>query len=600
MSSIVLHAGPLQMALSSEEGSIRYIYAGEHEILRGINAPVRDEAWASIVPEISDLKIAQTETSFEVTFNARCRASHVDFVWQGKITGSPDGTLVFDFNGEALIDFRRNRIGFCVLHGAGVSGQVCTIEHGDGSREHGTFPKRIHPGAPFSDIRAIHRHITRDLEAEVRFEGEVFEMEDQRNWTDASFKTYCTPLAQPRPVFVARGTRITQRVTLQLRGPTQKAPANFTPSWRAPIEVEVTIGSPLGWNLPALGTRWTDCSEPSRALIENLRQFSLAHLRVDVWFSGATCFRQLESAATAAAKIGAALELAVFVENNFAPQIALLLAKLATLTPAPRIVRWLVFHQDREATPAETVIAVRAALFHSPFIAPVGGGSADNFAELNRNPEVAAAGDFTVHACNPQVHAFDEASMIETIEQQGLTVTNARQLSAGRPVIISPVTLTRRWRLNEAGAPTGVPSGVMPLQNDSRQDSPFAAAWSLGSLSALARERVLSVTYYEAAGNNGLLKKEGTRRPIAEIFAGLAPFSSGSIIATETSDPLCVTVIALAHEGRRMLMAANFRNAPQRIKVTGTWGNHTVQLSPYGIARFRVHNPDSIMRFPSR
>lgn len=29
------------------------------------------------------------------------------------------------------------------------------------------------------------------------FEGDVFEMEDQRNWTDASYKTYCTPWGCP-------------------------------------------------------------------------------------------------------------------------------------------------------------------------------------------------------------------------------------------------------------------------------------------------------------------------------------------------------------------------------------------------------------------
>ena len=28
----------------------------------------------------------------------------------------------------------------------------------------------------------------------IRFEGDLFEMEDQRNWTDASYKTYSTPL----------------------------------------------------------------------------------------------------------------------------------------------------------------------------------------------------------------------------------------------------------------------------------------------------------------------------------------------------------------------------------------------------------------------
>ena len=39
-------------------------------------------------------------------------------------------------------------------------------------------------------------------------------MEDQRNWTDASFKTYCTPLARPFPVPVQAGDRVDQRVAL--------------------------------------------------------------------------------------------------------------------------------------------------------------------------------------------------------------------------------------------------------------------------------------------------------------------------------------------------------------------------------------------------
>ena len=33
----------------------------------------------------------------------------------------------------------------------------------------------------------------------IRFEGEVFEMEDQRNWTDASFKTYAHHSPVPTP-----------------------------------------------------------------------------------------------------------------------------------------------------------------------------------------------------------------------------------------------------------------------------------------------------------------------------------------------------------------------------------------------------------------
>lgn len=39
-------------------------------------------------------------------------------------------------------------------------------------------------------------------------------MEDQRNWTDASYKTFCTPLHLPYPVRVRKGVRIDQAVEL--------------------------------------------------------------------------------------------------------------------------------------------------------------------------------------------------------------------------------------------------------------------------------------------------------------------------------------------------------------------------------------------------
>ena len=39
-------------------------------------------------------------------------------------------------------------------------------------------------------------------------EGDSFEMEDQRNWTDASFKVYGTPLKNLSPVEVKTGTKI--------------------------------------------------------------------------------------------------------------------------------------------------------------------------------------------------------------------------------------------------------------------------------------------------------------------------------------------------------------------------------------------------------
>ena len=128
---VSLRAGPVQLALLADQGAVRNIYAGEHEILRGIGAPVRDHLWSTVRPSVSDLAISQGDDSFHASFRAHCRQGGVNFLWHGEIAGSSDGTLRSDFAGQALERFPANRIGFCVLHPAEIQGAACTIEHVD-------------------------------------------------------------------------------------------------------------------------------------------------------------------------------------------------------------------------------------------------------------------------------------------------------------------------------------------------------------------------------------------------------------------------------------------------------------------------------------
>src|SRR5262249_32439416 len=94
------------------------------------------------------------------------------------------------------------------------------IEKVDGSMETGVFPESIAPHQPFLGMRAIAHELlpasgdAPALWANVRFEGDIFEMEDQRNWTDASYKTYCTPLALDYPLPIAKGPRVAKSVPL--------------------------------------------------------------------------------------------------------------------------------------------------------------------------------------------------------------------------------------------------------------------------------------------------------------------------------------------------------------------------------------------------
>ena len=91
---IPLRAGPVTMLFDSDNVFLRYINVGEHEILRGINAPIRPHDWSTVAPKVSNLKVDQRNDSFRVTFDVSCQQPEleVDFHWKGSINGSRKGT----------------------------------------------------------------------------------------------------------------------------------------------------------------------------------------------------------------------------------------------------------------------------------------------------------------------------------------------------------------------------------------------------------------------------------------------------------------------------------------------------------------------------
>ena len=78
--------------------------------------------------------------------------------------------------------------------------------------------------------------------------GDIFEMEDQRNWSDASYKTYVRPLALPWPYVMEQGVTNRQSVELEItRGQQSRKPAR-----RENAPTRVTIAGPEG-AFPGIG-----------------------------------------------------------------------------------------------------------------------------------------------------------------------------------------------------------------------------------------------------------------------------------------------------------------------------------------------------------
>ena len=145
-------------------------------------------------------------------------------------------------------DFLTNRTGFIVLHPlTGVAGYPVEVEHVDKRKVKDKFPAIINPVQPFYGIRSLRHKVTPGVFATCRMEGDTFEMEDHRNWTDSSFKTYVRPLAEPWPYTLRKGVEIKQSVSLTFSGklPRAKAAGRAKP-------IEIALGK-AGGALPAIG-----------------------------------------------------------------------------------------------------------------------------------------------------------------------------------------------------------------------------------------------------------------------------------------------------------------------------------------------------------
>jgi bile acid transporter len=565
---IPLRAGPLTLVFEPDLAFLRHLRVGSDEVLRGISAPVRNSLWGTVPPQVRIVDLDRQADRFTLAFDVRCREREVDFLWRGTLVGTPDGSLDYTFEGEALADFERNRIGFCMLHGETAAGRPWRLEHTDGATEEGRFPERIAPHQPARDLRAVAHEFAPGRWAKVAFEGDVFEMEDQRNWTDASFKTYCTPLDRPRPVAVAAGTKVRQRIRLSLDGQMPAPPAVEAAEDR-PVVLEVGAES---HPLPGIGVQVASRGEDlSAADIARLASLRLDHLRVDLTPADGQAADRLRAAAAQARAIDASLVVALHLDTDVDAGLESVAA--ACRAERPPVVAWLVIAAD-DATFA------RARAVLAPLVpdALVGVGRDTNFTELNRDRPGRSGLGVASYGMNPQVHAFDEASIVETLPIQAETVRTARTFLNDVPIIVGPVTL-RVQGTSRAPLP-----GERPADEDPRQPSAFAGGWTLGSIASLATAGVSRVTYYEAVGPKGIMAA-GEVYPIYDVLRDVGDFAGGSVRAVTTSDPAAVVGLALERDGRRRLVMANLVDEPRTVSVRGFGDDTQVTLAPGEIAR---------------
>ncbi len=577
-----LRAGPLTALLDGPD--LRHVRAGGVELVQRVYVAVRDAPWNTIPASFSDWQRDIGPDRFRITFRASHRYEGIAFDWDGSIEGGPDGVIRYTMDGVCHGVFAYSKIGFNVHHGLeGSVGRPYLATTADGPLT-GVLPDAIAPQrivdgtlsgmfAPYSEI-AI--EVADGLEAVVSLDGDLLELQDHRNWTDANFKSYGTPLALGFPFDSTDGQRIRQVLTISGRGEIPLAAPPADPV----IRLATTADGPL----PALGLGSSTGEAPlTEREVGLLRQVRSAHLRVDLALGDDGWRAVLQRAKADAAALDTGLELALSVNETHGEALAALAKDLGEGCAVARVLIYPAsdgFSAMLSLTPASLVRLVREHLEPVTGTVVFAGGTNQNFSDINRDRPTDPVLTGVCFSISPTVHAADDASIIENQAGAAEVVRMARSFSGDRAICVSPVTIATRFGPYPDGpaAPGDPPPSV-----DVRQASLLGAAWTVGELKHLAEAGAASVTLFEPTGWRGIVGSEagnpmperfpsapGDAFPIFHVLADLAEWRDGRIVATTSSQPLEAVALAVeTRDGARHVLAANVSPSPIRVILEG-------------------------------
>jgi hypothetical protein len=622
----ILKAGALTAELDT--GNLRHIRYRGIEVIRAVSYLVRDRNWGTYNAIIEDLAVDERDDGFTVTYKGLAIDDDQAFRYTARIEGSADGTLDFSAEGYGETPFLTNRTGFVVLHPiAGVSGRPVTIEHVDGSIVESHFPEIINPIQPMMDLRALTHEAAPGLKVTCRMEGDTFEMEDQRNWTDASYKTYVRPLALPWPYTLPKDERIQQSVRVTVTGDLPKTAG-------AAEAGQVTLGERIG-AVPPLGLG-LDPSEIADTVAQSAT-LGLVGAKVLVGYYDPSLGHDAATLAgivEAARAIGAEpwLEAVVQSVDGFEAEIVALGKTVremgspfptVLLSPLPDLKCTLPGSIWPPAPPQRAFFEVARSAFQG---ARLGGGMFSLFTEMNRKRPPVDLIDLVSFTTTAMLHAGDDISIAETLETLPSVALSAAAIAGDKPYAVGPSAIG--MRMNPYGeAPFANPKNIRQAINfnDPRHRGLLGAAWALGFFARFAAGGATTITLGGTTGAFGLVHvkqdwpqpffdEAGGVFPMFHVLRGMARLDGRALRAVTTPDT--IEAIAVETSDGIELWLANRTGTPQTAALPGTprdlflldadsfvaatqdvnaldtltkpFEDRTLSLPPYAVARLRL------------
>lgn len=572
-------------------GEITTITFAGVPVLRGIQTIARDADWGTLSWLAEEPALSGTGATS--TLRVGLRSSDQSLAGSMVISVEPTHLCV-TCDLVAQRDLMTNRTGLVVLHHPDLAGQPLTVVHPDGSTSALSFPSSIAPFQPAFDVAGYHwEHNGHEIE--LAFEGDVFEMEDQRNWTDASFKTYSRPLSAPFPYRVRAGEHIVNSVRVSVHSAQQEHRHRLASSALPRYEVELVEEGEMP--LFALGA--STAPDPQPALPGSV---ATAPLLVELDLASTNWRAALDRACRTARSLDVRL-IASDTDSVTSPYLQEAISRLAQCEDAgiaiERIGLFSSTTHGATTALADCLITLRDSAHRSWRMI---GGTRAHFTELNReHPSMALNVDEIGFSSTPLFHQESTGQIIDAIAMQRITARQAVTISRSlpgpaRPIVVGPITLRPRFnnvatRTQPAPVRADLHDGYgaeFAGTNDRRQAADELAAWLVSSAAAFAVPGVRSITFFEQWGPRGLVDARGVPFPLADAFREVSALRGALLWSERTTEPVWALGSRTTDDERVLVANLSPHDALVDVHLAGSRRVGRARLNPFSFERVIV------------
>lgn len=528
----VEHAG---FTLDIARAAIRNVTYQGVQIIDLLYTAIRPWDWSTLDPDEHSEVIQIVGENCVVTITDLFASS-----MRGKtvLTLQPNGKFTVDYQLTGLGKFEINRWGVCFcLHTGDWMGATVKTSESEYKLAAEISPQRVIDGVTqglFPASNDMHFVAKDNRSLKVSSTGKILEAEDQRNWTDNTYKIYSGSLAEPRPFIIEKDLTWHQLVEFEVSVPDGSA-----------IDGSKIIAKDIS-SLPRIGLQFnTEALLPNDDLEKALFILDIDHIRIN------------EESLTAqkiatVSKSGLALE-AALLSSNSGEQLGREVEHLTTRVPAGS--RLLIHREGREIVQADDLPKNNSLNSHIP-------GSDAYLVDLHRNKY--NFGDSVSYSMVPTIHSSDPETIFKTLYTQRESIEFAKKFIAPQ-VSISPITFSTRGN-PETGHLRDNRINFAQLDMAAQIKNLSAAAWTLGSVFALASAGAYSGTWHELFGDYGVIYSESSAIKFSPTFHALAALgahhSHELTIATSQDNSW---VAFEDRESRKMVVASQ---RPWNVEIT--------------------------------